>query len=524
FDTLVQGRLFEKLLGFVRHEVLDTKVPDSQIEQALKQLDLVTALSIFDDLQRTDTTRPDGMKWRHRSFLEFFAGCRLAALWQDRQTRDQVRGVLVDVHRVLDDDDREIRLFETTQTDGRVAFAFRDLRADWQWTLRFALGHAQDDERLNVPPKHRNDARSDLARELVALGNPWVVYEALQRDQLEFDADVTATVRWLVHRDWARRNYQNAVPNGELLPEPNPETKTALQASFVRGLRDSACLVTACEMLDGWTVESVPAGNPAAVVQKLVARFSAERDELMAGQIAALDQFLERFVPVPGGTFNAKRFHGDISEADWQATGVSNAEAIEMASFAMADFPVTNLLYECFDPGHHRWRNRYSDQDEQPAVWVNWVMTQAFCAWLTANDPEKRAYRLPTEWEWEWACRWQGTYSQDFWWGEKADPALMNYAYRLGRTNTRTEARERFARARRWHLSREADPNDVGLLDLHGNAWEWCSNVHSAGSWRRVCRGGAWDGSAAHCSSSPRRHDDAASRNHDIGLRLVRSA
>jgi formylglycine-generating enzyme required for sulfatase activity len=469
------------------------------------------------------------MKWRHRSFLEFFAGCRLAGLWQEPGTREQARGVLADVHRVLDQGERdgEIRLFETAMQDGSISFAFRDLRADWQWTLRFALGHAHDDVRQNVPAKLRNDARSDLARELIALGNPWVVYDALERDHLEFDADVAATVCWLVHRDWANRDYRGAVAEGTAVPVPTPKTIARLQHSLIRSQRDSACLVTACEILDDWTVESLDAARPGALVQQLVPRFSRERGQLTSGQAEALAQFFGRFVAVPGGTFDAKQFHPAMSAADWKATGVPNPKAIKIAPFEMADFSVTNLIYECFDPGHHRWRDWFSQDDEQPVLWVNWHMAQAFCAWLTVHDPAGRKYRLPTEWEWEWACRWQGESTGDFWWGDQKASELMNCAEEAislgGQTNTRQQATERFQKAQKWHPSQAADQNGVGLLDLHGNVWEWCWNVNAAGSSGRVLRGGSSLNHATDCLSSYRGPLDAAGRGSRIGFRLVRS-
>jgi formylglycine-generating enzyme required for sulfatase activity len=522
FDTFVQRELFQESLTQISEVIFRGVYADVEVADALKQLNLVTALSIFEDPKKAS-----GMKWRHRSFLEFFAGCRLAELWQNVSTRSQAKDLLADIHRLLDTDG-EVRLFETISTTGETSFVFRDLRQDWDWTLRFALSHAHDETRQNVPARLRNDARSELARELIGMGNPRVVYRAIKEDRLELARDVEQAVRWLVHRDNACRHYRDAWrEKSVMVSQLTDATRQSLTNSLNRSLRDSACFVPATELLGNWQFESFPAAEQHAILGKLVPFIREERSEFVASQ-PAFENFLNQFVKVSGGTFNASKYYNDLSAKDWHAAGVTNPNEIIFPDLEMADFPVTNEIFELFDPGHYRWRSKSIREDQQPALWVNWFMANAFCAWMTAQDPA-HIYRLPTEWEWEWACRWGGNFAgPSSWWdvefAQLIDRCIQNEREHQPRQiNTRQEAIDRFKREKTRHSSRATDPNDVGLLDLQGKVWEWCSNVHhSAGSSGRVLRTGSWRNDAIYCRSAHSMNVDPAERDSYFGFRVVR--
>jgi formylglycine-generating enzyme required for sulfatase activity len=159
-------------------------------------------------------------------------------------------------------------------------------------------------------------------------------------------------------------------------------------------------------------------------------------------------------------------------------------------------------------------------------------MAVEFCQWLSAID--QRRYRLPTEWEWEWAARWlcdraKSPHADDqYWWGPKMDDRLCWYgassfggpARSSRRTRSRSEAIDAFTDANRWHPSRAVDTH-TGLLDVLGNVWEWSASWYDNRESFRSLRGGSWDNSADGCCSSSRGDDAPADRDNFIGFRLV---
>jgi len=149
---------------------------------------------------------------------------------------------------------------------------------------------------------------------------------------------------------------------------------------------------------------------------------------------------------------------------------------IEMPSFYLAKYPVTNLEYEQFDPAHKEKRNEYSDQDDQPAIYVSWEDANNYCKWLSKKTGKK--YRLPTEAEWEFAASGGG--KREYPWGnEKPTPERANYDPNLGKT----------APIGSYPLGMTPE----GLFDMAGNVWEWCADWYDKNPKNgHVVRGGSW--------------------------------
>lgn len=159
--------------------------------------------------------------------------------------------------------------------------------------------------------------------------------------------------------------------------------------------------------------------------------------------------------------------------------------------------------------------------ENYPATYVSWNDAVAFCRKLSRL--EQRTYRLPSEAEWEYACR-AGT-TTAFSYG--ADPEQL-VAYGWIGSNT-------FDIGRRYaHRVARKKPNPWGLYDMHGNHWEWCSDWYSEPTAdqdivlggpplgkRRVIRGGSWHGLAALCRSASRFNRAPTAQLNDLGFRVV---
>ncbi|MDX1948329.1 MAG: SUMF1/EgtB/PvdO family nonheme iron enzyme [Pirellulaceae bacterium] len=157
--------------------------------------------------------------------------------------------------------------------------------------------------------------------------------------------------------------------------------------------------------------------------------------------------------------------------------------------------------------------------DDLPAAYITWNDATAYCQWLSTQ--EKTTYRLPTEAEWEYACRAGTTTQYSF--GD--DVALLNQ-YGWSKENADGKS----------HPVGTLLPNPFGLFDMHGNSYEWCGDYYdekwygasppndpngpSVGS-TRVTRGGSWLHHASYCRSAYRNYLSPSSRSNNSGFRCV---
>lgn len=156
----------------------------------------------------------------------------------------------------------------------------------------------------------------------------------------------------------------------------------------------------------------------------------------------------------------------------------------------------------------------------RPVENVSWAEAVEFCARLSRLTG--RTYRLPTEAEWEYACR-AGT-SSPFNYGQALNPDWANYN---GRKPYGASSKGEF-RGQTVPAGSLGFANAFGLFDMHGNVWEWTqdgwlidqSEIESNPA-LRVLRGGAWDSAAGECRSGARQRMDLNYRSNNIGFRIV---
>ena len=157
--------------------------------------------------------------------------------------------------------------------------------------------------------------------------------------------------------------------------------------------------------------------------------------------------------------------------------------------------------------------------DELPVERVTWVEAQTFVERLSAMTG--KTYRLPTEAEWEYACRAGGT---GLWSYGDAERALARHAWFDANARERT------------HGVGGREPNAWGLYDMHGNVWEWCADWYSEGYYavspeaspggpatgtHRALRGGSYGSIASGCRSANRFFFSPDERYLASGLRVV---
>jgi formylglycine-generating enzyme required for sulfatase activity len=214
-----------------------------------------------------------------------------------------------------------------------------------------------------------------------------------------------------------------------------------------------------------------------------------------------------------GGAFLMGALEGEEGSIDDERP----QHRVTLPPFWIGKHPVTNEQYARYlgenpkarKPGY--WGDRRFDQATQPVVGVSWEEAARYAQWA--------GLRLPTEAEWEYACRagTQGRYCS----GEsEADLDTVGWY----RENS----------GRKLHVVGEKAPNGVGLYDMHGNVWEWCADWYGeysgdeqrdpagpASGQDRVMRGGSWNDYARGCRSAQRGWISPGLRRDDLGFRLA---
>ncbi|MDZ8186800.1 MAG: bifunctional serine/threonine-protein kinase/formylglycine-generating enzyme family protein [Nostoc sp. ChiSLP02] len=229
-------------------------------------------------------------------------------------------------------------------------------------------------------------------------------------------------------------------------------------------------------------------------------------------------------VSIPGGTFimGSAENEGKANERP--------QHQVKVSAFFMGKYEITQAQYEAImgtNPSYFR-----TNDANRPVESVSWNDAVEFCQKLSQKT--RRTYRLPSEAEWEYACR-AGT-TTPFYFGETITVDLANY-----------NGNYTYASAPKGEYRKQTTPvgsfpaNAFGLYDMHGLVWEWCQdNQHhnyqgaptDGSAWLqtglfsnllsdRVMRGGSWGFLPEGCRSANRKSDGANIRFNSIGFRVV---
>jgi formylglycine-generating enzyme required for sulfatase activity len=218
---------------------------------------------------------------------------------------------------------------------------------------------------------------------------------------------------------------------------------------------------------------------------------------------------------------------------------------VSVAPFWMSQFPITQAQWEAvaalpklqqsLDP----YPSNFIGQD-LPIEQVSWYEAQEFCDRLSQFTRKK--YRLPSEAEWEYACR--GDTQTPFHFGPTITTDLANYSgvdweYQGKVCNQGAYGSGPLGEDRRQTMpvGSFAVANTFGLYDLHGNVREWCADpwhrnyfnapqddrvwIVDGDEQKRVLRGGSWNVGPQKCRSGDRARLDPNTRLYDIGFRIV---
>ncbi|MFN6569146.1 bifunctional serine/threonine-protein kinase/formylglycine-generating enzyme family protein [Dendronalium sp. ChiSLP03b] len=235
-------------------------------------------------------------------------------------------------------------------------------------------------------------------------------------------------------------------------------------------------------------------------------------------------------VQIPGGTFTMGSPAGE--EKRYPSEGPQHL--VKVPGFFMGKYEITQAQYQAImgtNPSNFKGEKR-------PVENVSWNDAVEFCKKLSQKTG--KTYRLPSEAEWEYACR-AGT-TTPFYFGETITTNLANYQgtdFTFGSTTYSGN----YSKGPKGQYRKETTevgsfpPNAFGLYDMHGNVWEWCQDFYhknyngaptDGSAWlndndnkARLLRGGCWLNSPDFCRSAYRVRLEADLRGYVFGFRVV---
>ncbi|MBD1919455.1 MULTISPECIES: formylglycine-generating enzyme family protein [Cyanophyceae] len=254
-------------------------------------------------------------------------------------------------------------------------------------------------------------------------------------------------------------------------------------------------------------------------------------------QIIAEDILPLRMMLIPAGTFLMGSPESELERQDDEGP----QHEVKVPQFFMAKYPVTQAQWREVanmpkvkqvlkpDPSFFKGKLR-------PVEKVSWYDAVEFCDRLTLHT--NRQYRLPSEAEWEYACR-AGT-TTPFHFGKTLSTDYANYKSVDKRFRAYSPVTQGRYRKETTPVNHFEGANAFGLFDMHGNVWEWCEDrwhdgydeapddasawIEGGNSSSRILRGGNWSAYPEICRSAVCIYDEPDMVSNTIGFRVVCSA
>jgi formylglycine-generating enzyme required for sulfatase activity len=229
---------------------------------------------------------------------------------------------------------------------------------------------------------------------------------------------------------------------------------------------------------------------------------------MLSGDIAL------EMVWIPSGKFMMGRAPGEFESLDSE----DPQREVIITGFWIGKYEVTQEQWQAVMGNNPA----YFKGEKRPVERVSWNKAQEFIEKL--NEITRKKFRLPSEAEWEYACR-AGTTTR-FYWGDDHDYSEIDeYAWYSGNSDSQT------------HEAGQKRPNAWGLYDMSGNVWEWCEDdwhtsyhgapttgepwIDSPRSHLRILRGGSWRNNN-YCRSATRADTNQSFPSGRVGFRLAR--
>ena len=320
-------------------------------------------------------------------------------------------------------------------------------------------------------------------------------------------------------------------------PFCKPQAQAALQCSITSQSQSNAAVISwlsqtgetyalrrSDELNGSWRVVSLQTASAEPLSVRLPVEGRAVFFQLIE---APPNPDPEHLVWIPPGTFTMGSPTNEVGRTEWEGP---QTEVTISRGYWMGKFEVTQEEYEAvMGVNPSSWKG-----PSKPVNMVSWGDAGTYCAALTEQEraagrlPSNCVYRLPTEAEWEYACR-AGTTTRFSYGDDPGYTTLAAYAW---------YGDDSILYPQGAHPVGEKLPNPWGLYDMPGNVWEWCHDwlayyaggtavdPQEAGGPRimdlgRVLRGGVWFSYARLCRSAARVGSDPGGRWADYGFRVV---